>query len=98
MASKLASVTAEVLLPGNTYRKSLAIQNEDTVDSLFIKRERSETPTVSATDHDWKIGPGGSISLNSMMDGIEAIQDRFSVVASANTPRVAFFETEDVKR
>lgn len=98
MASKLLSTSAEVLLPRNINRKSLIIQNEDTTDSIYLKRERTETPAVSATDHDWKIGPGGSLALNSVTDGTQAIQDRYTVVASANTPRVAFFETEDIIR
>lgn len=98
MSSKLTSITAEEIIPRNGYRKSLIIQNQDGTDSVFIKRERAETPTVSATVHDWKIGPGGNISLNSITDGMEAIQDRYTGVASANTPRIAYFETEDIKR
>lgn len=98
MSSKLTSVAAIEIVPRNTYRKSLIILNEDSVDSVYIKRERAETPTVSATDHDWKIGPGGNISLNSITDGMENIQDRYTAIASANTPRIAYFETEDIKR
>lgn len=98
MASKTIGISATELIPSNTYRKSLIIQNEDTTDSVYIKREKAETPTVSATDHDYKIGPGGSLALNSSVDGTEAIQARYTVIASANTPRVAYFETEDIKR
>jgi hypothetical protein len=72
--------------------------NEDTVDSVYLKKERSEVTTVSATDHDYKIGPGGVIALNNMNDGSQAIQSRWVGIASANTPRIAFFETEDITR
>lgn len=98
MATKTVSTVASEVIPRNTSRKSLAIQNEDTTDSIYIKRERAETPTVSATDHDWKILPGGSIAFNSQIDGLEAIQDRYTAVSSANTPRISFFESEDIKR
>lgn len=98
MASKLTSITAGEVVPRNTQRKSFVVQNEDTTDSIFLKRERAETPTVSSTDHDHRIGPGGAIALNDFNDGKEAVQDRWTAVASANTPRISFFETEDVKR
>lgn len=98
MATKLLSITAEELMPRNRHRKSLVFQNEDTTDSIFLKRERAETPTVSSTDHDHRLGPGASIALNAGTDGIESTQDRWTAVASANTPRVSFFETEDIIR
>lgn len=96
--TKTTSTQAETLLPGNAYRKSFAIQNEDGTDSVYIKREKNETLSVSSTDHDWKVGPGGSLSLNSLLDGTEMIQSRFTVIASANTPRISFFESEDIRR
>lgn len=98
MPTKTTSITASELVPRNRSRKSMIFSNEDSADSVYIKRERAETPTVSATDHDHRIGPGGLISLNFGTDGIEAIQDRWTVVASANTPRIAWFETEDIVR
>jgi hypothetical protein len=76
----------------------MIFSNEDSTDSVFVKRERAETPTVSATDHDHKIAPGGIITLNFGTDGVEAIQDRWTCIASANTPRISWFETEDIKR
>lgn len=76
----------------------MIIQNEDGVINIFIKQERVATPTVSATDHDHRIGIGGNIALNSDTDGKEAIQDRWTIIAASGTPRVSFFETEDVVR
>lgn len=93
-----SAVTAAIVLPRNTQRKSLVMLNEDTTDAIFIKRERAETPTVTTTDHDYKLNPGASLALNSINDGTEAIQDRYTCIAAANTPRIAFFETEDLKR
>lgn len=98
MASKTLSITATEILPSNVSRKSLVILNEDTTDSIFIKRERSENTSVSSTDHDFKVGPGASLALSNLIDGSQAIQARYTGVASANTPRIAFFETEDVVR
>ncbi|MFA6161766.1 MAG: hypothetical protein WC766_06420 [Patescibacteria group bacterium] len=93
-----SAVTAQEVFPRGTMRKSLIFLNEDVADAIFLKRERAETPTVSTTDHDYRLGPGSSLSLNDLNDGKEAIQDRWTCIASANTPRLAFFETEDVKR
>lgn len=98
MSSKLTSVTAEEVVPRNTMRKSFVVQNEDATDSIYLKRERTETPSVSATNHDHRIGPGGAVALNDFNDGKQAVQDRWTCVASANTPRISFFETEDVVR
>lgn len=82
----------------NRLRKSFVLQNEDAAINIFIKQERVGTPTVSSTDHDHRIGPGASIALNNGTDGPEAIQDRWTVVAASGTPRVSFFETEEVVR
>lgn len=98
MSTRTITTGAVEIMPRNTYRKSLVIQNEDSTDTVFVKREHGEGLTVSSTDHDIKLGPGASIALNSITDGMEAIQSRYTAIASANTPRVAFFETEDIKR
>jgi hypothetical protein len=98
MPLKATSIVASELIPKNTLRKSLLLLNEDGTDSVYIKRERSEATTVSATDHDHRIGPGASFSLNSMLDGKEWIQGRYTAIASANTPTIAIFETEDITR
>lgn len=98
MASKLTSTTAEEVFPRNTLRKSFVIQNEDAAINVYIKRESNGGLTVSATDHDHRIGPAGLISVNNLTDGTEAIQDRWTIVSASGTPRVSFFETEDIKR
>lgn len=98
MATKLASNQAAELVPQNSQRKSFVFQNEDSTDSIFIKKERPGNTTVSTTDHDYKLFPGASISLNFNTDGDEAIQERWTYIASANTPRIAITETEIFKR
>jgi hypothetical protein len=98
MSTKTVSTAASEVLTRNTIRKSFVIQNEDGSDVVYLKRERSENTTVSSTDHDIRLGPGSSFALNSLNDGIQAIVDRWTAVASANTPRIAYFETEDQPR
>ena len=98
MPSRTITDTASELIPRNRLRKSFVVQNEDTTINVFIKQERAATLTVSTTDHDHRLGPGGSIALNDMSDGKEAIQDRWSVIAASGTPRISQFETEDVVR
>jgi len=98
VASKLISTTAEVIMQRNLARKSWIIQNEDTAIDVFVLKERAETLTVSTTVHDHRIGPGGILTLNDGTDGKQAIQDRWTVVAASGTPRIAFFETEDIDR
>lgn len=92
------SVVASELVPKNTMRKSIMFLNEDAVNVVYIKRERSEATTVSATDHDHRIGPGASFGLNSTLDGKEWIIGRYTVIAGAGAPNVAVFETEDIIR
>lgn len=98
MATKLLSVTATEILPGNTSRISMVILNEDATDIVYVKREQGEALTVSATDHDFRIAPGASLSLSNLIDGSANIQSRYTAIASANTPRVSFFETENIRR
>ena len=98
MASKTQSNVAAEFLTRNTNRKSFVIQNEDTTDTIFVKAERSENTTVSTTDHDHRLGPGGALAINDLNDGKQAIISRWTAVASANTPRISFFETEDIAR
>lgn len=98
MPSFTTSIAAQELISRNRMRKSWVVQNEDAVDAVFLKQERTITPTVSSTLHDHRLGPGSALALNFGTDGVEAIQDRWTVIASANTPRVSFFETEEVVR
>lgn len=93
-----SGAAAILLVVRNRSRKSLIFQNTDTADTVYIKRERAATPTVSSTNFDFKLTPGAAVGLNSLLDGQEAIQDSYSVIAAANTPIVAVFETEDVVR
>lgn len=97
MSTKTIGAAAEVV-PANANRRSLAILNEDGTDSVYIKREAGEALTVSSTDHDWKLGPGAAIAFNSTVDGIRAIRARYTAIASANTPRISFIESEDIER
>ncbi len=98
MASRTIADSASEVIGRNRLRRSWVIQNEDATIACFIKRERDGALTVSTTDHDHRIGAGGSIALNSDTDGKEAIQDRWTIVAASGTPRVSFFETEDIER
>ena len=98
MSSRTISNVASELLPRNASRKSFVIQNEDAADIAYVKLERAENTTVSATDHDFRLGPGASLALNASTDGVQAIQSRITAIASANTPRLSFFETEDIVR
>lgn len=98
MATRTVSTAASELFPRNSSRKSWIITNEDSADSVFLKFERDENTTVSATIHDYKIGPGGNIASNTLTDGLSTIQSRVTVIASANTPRVSWFESEDIVR
>jgi len=98
MSSRTITTGAEEVFPRSRLRKSFVVQNEDSTDTVFIKRERNDALTVSSTDHDHRLAGGSSISVNDLTDGKEAIQDRWTVIASANTPRISFFETEDVER
>lgn len=97
MPSRTISTTAEQLIPRSRLRKSFLVQNEDAAINCFIKQERNAT-SVSSTDHDHRLGPGGLLAINSDTDGKEAIQDRWTIVAASGTPRISIFETEDIER
>ena len=98
MASRTIADTASQLFPENGLRRSFVVQNEDTTINIFIKREAPNGLTVSTTDHDHRLGAGGSIALNYQNDGESAIKDRWTIIAASGTPLVSFFETESIKR
>ena len=98
MAVKTLSTTAETLFLRNRLRRSWIVQNEDAAINVFIKQERAATPTVSSTVHDHRIGPGGHLAVSIDVDGKEATQDRWTIIAASGTPLVSFFETEDIVR
>ena len=98
MASRTITDSASELVLRNRLRKSFIIQNQDGAINIFIKREDFGGLTVSSTDNDHRISPGGFLGLQSGQDGVEAIQGRYTVIAASGTPRVAVFETEDVLR
>ena len=92
------STTASLLVNRNRLRKSFLLQNVDSTIIVYVKRERGPVFTVSSTDYDFRLSPGSGFALNSDVDGKEAIQDSYAVVAASGTPQVAVFETEDVNR
>jgi hypothetical protein len=98
MASRTITDSASEILSRSTIRKSFAIQNEDASIAVYLKREGNNSLTVSATDHDHRLSAGASIALNRDTDGIEATQDRWTIIAASGTPRVSYFETEDFRR
>lgn len=98
MASRTITDSAAELLPQNRLRKSFIIQNEDASIPMFIKFEKPGTSSVSPTNHDHRLGPGGNIALNQFTDGLEQVQERITIIAESGTPRVSYFETEDVRR
>ena len=92
------STVATQLIPQNMLRRSLVIQNVDSSIDVYFKRERPGVTTVTAADFDFRLTPGGSIALNSLLDGEEAIQDRYTAISASGTPNIAIFETEQNKR
>lgn len=98
MSSRTITNTAAELIPENRLRKSMVIQNEDANISVFVKFERPGQTTVSTTDHDHRIGPGGALGLNNGLDGEETIKSRVTIIAASGTPLISTFETEDLKR
>jgi len=98
MSTRTITTSGEEFLPRNRLRKSFVIQNEDGTINCFIKRESPGTTDVSTTDHDHRLARETSLALNFTTDGKEAIQDRWTIVATSGTPRISFFETEDIRR
>ena len=98
MSSRTITNAATELLPQNRLRKSFAVENEDSAIQVYIKKERPGQNTVSTTDHDHNIRPGATIAINSDTDGIESVQDRWTIIAASGTPRFSLIETESITR
>lgn len=93
-----ATTTEAQLIPENLNRKSIFVQNNSSTDAIFLKWEEPGFTTVSSTNHDIRIAPGGALVLSSGQDGTQQIEGRITVIAAANTPSVAVFETENIRR
>ena len=98
MPSRTITNSAEELVPENKLRRSFIFQNEDSAIDAFIMKEEPGGLAVSATVHDHRLGPGGNITLNFDTDGKQAVQARWTIVAASGTPRISFFETEEIER
>lgn len=98
MPSRTITNSAEEFLLRNRHRRSFIIQNEDASIDVFIKQERLGALTVSTTDHDHRLSAGASLDLDFGIDGIEAIQDRWTIIAASGTPLISFIETEEIIR
>lgn len=98
MASRTLTTTAEEILPRNKLRKSWIMQNEDATINVFVKLEAPGTTDVSSTVHDHRIAAGGNLSVSLFTDGSDAVQARWTAVAASGTPRISFFETEEISR
>lgn len=98
MASRALSTSAEEILPRNKLRKSWIMQNEDSAIAIFIKLEAPGTSDVSSTVHDHRLAAGGNLSVSLFTDGKDAVQARWTAVAASGTPRLSFFETEEIDR
>jgi len=98
MASRTITNAASELLPENKLRKSFVVQNEDASINIFVKFEKPGELAVSSTDHDHVLGAGAALSINTLTDGKIAIEGRWTIIAASGTPRISFFETEDIRR
>lgn len=98
MSSRTITNAADELLPQNANRKSFVIQNEDSTIDVFIKFESPGGLSVSTTDHDHRLGAGDALGLSTVADGRREIQERITVIAASGTPRVSFFETQDLRK
>ena len=98
MPTRTITTVGEEFFPQNRLRKSFVIQNEDPSITCFIKREKPGTTDVSATEHDHRLPREAAMAINDETDAEEAVKDRWTVIATSGTPRISFFETEDVRR
>jgi len=98
MPSRTITNSAAEFLLRNRHRRSFLIQNEDATIDVFIKQERAGALTVSSTDHDHRLAAGNSLALEFGIDGIEAVQDRWTIIAASGTPLISFIETEEIIR
>lgn len=91
------STSAVQAVPQGNLRKSILFLNPDGAINIFLKKERGGGLTVSSTDFDVRISPGGSFAMNTNDDGEDAVQERWTAIAASGTPNLVIFETKDRK-
>lgn len=91
------STSAATAVPQGNLRRSLLFLNVDGAINIYLKKERPGSTSVTSSDFDVRIAPGGSFSLNTNDDGAEAVQERWTAIAASGTPNLCIFETKDLK-
>lgn len=92
---KALSTTASEAIPQGNLRKSILFINADGAINIHLKKERANGLTVSTSDFDVRLSPGGSFAMNVNDDGEDAVQGRWTAVAASGTPSLVIFETID---
>jgi hypothetical protein len=90
------SVTAAVAVPQNRLRKSIVFTNQDTQDNIFL--DNRNIGTITTANAGIRLRPGDSIAFDTRVDGEAQVTDQWQAIASANTPSLVWFETENFQR
>jgi len=90
------STTASIPVPQNRLRKSIVFTNIDTTNDIFI--DTRQIPTITTTNAGIRLRPNDSIAFNDLIDGKPQVTDRWQAIASAGSPILLWFETEEVER
>ena len=96
MPQNAISTTASLPIPESGHRKSIVFTNIDTTNDIYL--DTSLIPTITVNNAGIRLRPNDSIALSDMIDGKPQIQDSWQAIASAGTPTLLWFETEDIKR
>ena len=96
MPQNALSTTASIPVPENRLRQSIVFTNIDTVNDIFL--DTSNIPTITSANAGIKLRPSDSIAFNDFIDGKAQLQDSWQAIASAGTPTLLWFETEEVMR
>lgn len=96
MPQVATSTGGAIVVPQNKLRKSIIFKNIDATDSIFL--ETGNGTGVTSSTAGLKLAPGGILTFNSFLDGESTIQNQWFAIASANTPKLLWYETEDVQR
>ena len=90
------SVTAATPIPENRLRRSLHLFNDDATDKIFLDAKKNAAITAATASIVLNAKSGFSLNINS--DGEFTLTGSFQAIASANTPNLIWFETEDIRR
>ena len=67
------TTTAREVFSGSGNLSSLNFKNGDSTGTVYLRNKQVKRDTVTSSDYEWSLGPGGTLGLTRVNDGESVI-------------------------